>query len=72
MAVATPEEMASWPAPNYEDPDTRACIVIGMAAPTLALVIVFAIMRGYGRGVLRHALGRDDWMMLVATVRLSQ
>lgn len=70
MAAATPKEMASWPAPNYEDPETRGCIVIGMAAPTLALVIVFSAMRFYGRGVLRKALGKDDWMMFAAAVRL--
>jgi hypothetical protein len=72
MTVATPEEMASWPAPNFEDPERRGGIVIGMAVPTLALVVIFTAMRFYGRGVLRHALGKDDWMMFVAAVRLAQ
>jgi len=72
MAAATPEEMASWPAPNFEDPERRDGIVIGMAAPTLALVVVIATMRFYGRGVLRNALGKDDWMMFAAAVRLAQ
>jgi hypothetical protein len=72
MAAATPEEMASWPAPNFEDPERRGGIVISMAAPTLTLVVVVAAMRFYGRGVLRHALGKDDWMMFAAAVRLAQ
>jgi hypothetical protein len=71
MAAATPEEMALWPAPNFEDPEVRGHIVIGMAAPTVALVVVIAAMRFYGRGVLRHALGMDDYMMFAAAVRLA-
>ena len=70
MSGATPEEKASWPAPNFENPESRGSIVIGMAVPTMVLVVVFGTMRFYGRGVLRHALGMDDWMMFAAAVRL--
>jgi hypothetical protein len=70
MATATPEQMAGWPAPNYVDPENRHGIVVGITAPTLALVVVFTAARFYGKGVLRQALGWDDWTMLAATVRL--
>ncbi|KAF2182202.1 hypothetical protein K469DRAFT_637002 [Zopfia rhizophila CBS 207.26] len=38
MATPTPEEMASWPEPNYDNPESRGPIVIGLTAPTLALL----------------------------------
>jgi hypothetical protein len=69
MATATPEEMANWPAPNFVNPESRAGVVYGLTAPTLALVIVFTFARFYGKGILRQALGLDDWMMLIAAVR---
>lgn len=71
MAAATPEQKAGWPEPNYIDPENRHDIVLGFTAPTLALVVIFTAVRFYGKGVLRQALGWDDWIMLVATVRLS-
>ncbi|KAH7130603.1 hypothetical protein B0J11DRAFT_256598 [Dendryphion nanum] len=68
MATATPEERARWPAPNYVNPESRGPIVIGITAATMALVIVFQCARFYGKGVLRQALGADDWTMLIATI----
>ncbi|KAF2120488.1 hypothetical protein BDV96DRAFT_267591 [Lophiotrema nucula] len=68
MATATPEEMASWPEPNFVNPESRGPIVIGLTVTTLALVVIFVIARFYGKGVLRQALGRDDWIMLVAAI----
>jgi type IV secretory pathway VirB3-like protein len=68
MAIATPEEMAAWPKPNFVDPVTRAPIVTGLTISTMVLVTVFTAMRFYGKGILRSALGLDDWMMLVAAV----
>lgn len=68
MATATPEEMAAWPPPNFVNPQSRGNMVIGLTAPTMALVVIFTSARFYGKGVLRQALGMDDWMMLVAAV----
>ena len=68
MATATPEQMASWPEPNYTNPETRGPIVTGLTAPTLALAIIFTAARFYGRGILRHVLGIDDWIMGAAMV----
>jgi hypothetical protein len=66
---ATPEEMASWPAPNFDNPQSCSPVLIGLTAPTMALVFVFTGVRFYGKGILRNALGLDDWIMLVAAVR---
>ena len=69
--TATPEEMARWPAPNFVNPESRGPIVVGITASTMALVVIFQCVRFYGKGVLRQALGPDDWTMLVATVSLQ-
>ena len=65
---ATPEEKASWPTPNFDDPESCGAILIVLTAPTLALVLIFIGVRFYGKGILRQALGLDDWIMLVAAV----
>lgn len=72
MASATPEEMAKWPSPNFENPESRAAVILGLTAPSAALVVIFLCMRFYGKGVLRQALGIDDWFMLAATASLIE
>ncbi|KAF2740037.1 hypothetical protein EJ04DRAFT_559494 [Polyplosphaeria fusca] len=68
IKYATAEEMASWPPPNFDNPESRGGLVIALTAPTLALAVIFTGARFYGKGVLRQALWYDDWIMLVATV----
>lgn len=43
-------------------------MVLGLVAPSTALVVIGIALRFYGRGVLRQVLGIDDWMMFAATV----
>jgi hypothetical protein len=71
MATATPEEKARWPAPNYENPESRADMVLALTIPTMILAFIFTGLRLYGRGVLKNVLGTDDWIMTAATVRQS-
>ncbi|KAF2264575.1 hypothetical protein CC78DRAFT_516787 [Lojkania enalia] len=68
MTTATPKEIADWPAPNYENPVSRHGLVTGLTIPTMSLVVIFMGIRFYGKGVLRRALGLDDWIMLAAAV----
>lgn len=69
MAAATPDQIASWPPPNFEDPESRGPVVIGLTVSTLALMVLFTAARFYGRGVLTAgALGVDDWIMGTAMV----
>ena len=61
--------IASWPTPNYVDPQVRhgllpACIV-------LAVVSLIAVsLRFYARAVILKKVGADDWMILAAMVYL--
>jgi hypothetical protein len=65
---ATPEEKASWPAPNFDDPESCGEVLVALTALTLTLVLIFTGVRFYGKGILRQVLGLDDWIMLVAAV----
>ncbi|ORY16832.1 hypothetical protein BCR34DRAFT_475752 [Clohesyomyces aquaticus] len=64
----TPADIASWPKPNFVDPETRRPLILGVEIPLCTLVITFTVMRFYSRMVLIRALGADDWFMLAATV----
>lgn len=67
----TPEEFASWPPPNYVDPETARPLALGIVIPMSVLVIVAISGRFYSRTVLVKTLGWDDWIMLLAAVRAS-
>ncbi|KAF2794414.1 hypothetical protein K505DRAFT_304089 [Melanomma pulvis-pyrius CBS 109.77] len=56
MAAATPEEMAAWPAPNFDDPKSCGAVLIALTAPTLALVLVFTTIVS-----LKYGLGLHIW-----------
>ncbi|KAF2265896.1 hypothetical protein CC78DRAFT_542861 [Lojkania enalia] len=66
--VPTAEDMASWPPLNYENPETRRPLVLGIEIPLCVLVIAFTSMRFYSRTIIIRALGADDWFMLVAAI----
>lgn len=70
MAAPTPEDMAKWPIPNYENPhDPFDPVIYGVEIPLIVLMTLFIAGRFYSRSVLvKNALGVDDWVMLVAYV----
>ncbi|KAF2659582.1 hypothetical protein K491DRAFT_565244, partial [Lophiostoma macrostomum CBS 122681] len=66
--VPTAEDMATWPLANFENPETRRPLVLGVEIPLMILVITFTAMRFYSRTMIIKALGADDWFMLAATL----
>ncbi|CAI6231432.1 unnamed protein product [Periconia digitata] len=62
------EEIASWPAPNYVNPETRRPLVLATAIPLLCLVAIAISVRFYSRIFIVRALGADDWVMLFAAI----
>ncbi|KAF1946141.1 hypothetical protein EJ02DRAFT_337019 [Clathrospora elynae] len=66
MATATPEERGMWPQPNFEDPESRHRLVLGFVVPILLLSVLS--VRFYGKGLMRQALGLDDYLMLAVMV----
>jgi len=62
------EVIASWPHPNYDNPDTRAPDPIVGGVITLTGALVFLGLRMYVRlGIMRRT-ELDDWVMVVAAV----
>lgn len=64
----TAAEFASFPPPNYIDPETRLPLALAICIPMSVLVTVAISARFYSRTVLVRALGLDDWIMLLAAV----
>jgi hypothetical protein len=67
----TAQEFASFPPPNYVDPETKTAQVLGILIPMTVLVIVFILARIWSRTIIVLAIGMDDWLMLVAAVSLD-
>ncbi|KAF7864141.1 uncharacterized protein EAF02_010109 [Botrytis sinoallii] len=66
MQLPSPEILASWPVPNYDDPITRGCGVLIVTAILLPLVLSLIFIRLYTRLVMSKSFGLDDWLILAA------
>jgi hypothetical protein len=53
----TPADMASWPAPNYVNPETRRPLVLGVEIPLMILIVIFTVLRFYSRLTIVRKLG---------------
>ncbi|KAK7517506.1 hypothetical protein IWZ03DRAFT_173593 [Phyllosticta citriasiana] len=50
---------------NYDNPPTRAGMLIGVLIPFATLMTLVMAGRLYSRGYVKRILGLDDWLMLV-------
>jgi hypothetical protein len=71
MAEPTPEQLATWPAPNSHNPQQLVTTMLGLEIGITALAAGVLISRFYARISITHALGIDDWTMGAAFVRLA-
>lgn len=70
MRVPPPEVKATWPAPNYVDPETRGPALLIVEVTILPIALVVLLLRLYVRCILLKNSGWDDWLMVVASVCL--
>ncbi|KAF2086338.1 hypothetical protein K490DRAFT_15581, partial [Saccharata proteae CBS 121410] len=68
MAAITPAYVATWPKPNYDNPETTVDVLLGVEIPITALMVAFISIRCYSRIVIKRAFGQDDWWMVAAAV----
>lgn len=69
MRSAPPEVVATWPKPNYLDPESQGPDLIVAGLFTLVVALICLGLRLYIRlGVMRKT-EMDDWVMVAATVR---
>ncbi|ESZ90857.1 hypothetical protein SBOR_8749 [Sclerotinia borealis F-4128] len=66
MQLPSLEVLASWPAPNYVDPETRgnAVLIVNVILFPVALLIV--LIRLYTRLQISKSFGLDDWLIAAA------
>lgn len=73
MSTPSIDIVASWPTPDYDNPhEPLDTVIYAVNIPLMALMTVFVASRFVSRTFLvRNALGMDDWMMLIAYVRMG-
>jgi hypothetical protein len=62
--------LASWPAPNYINPETRGPSVVIFNAVLISIVTLTVLLRLYVRASMLRWLGLDDVFIIAALVRL--
>ena len=71
MRLPPPDVVATWPAPNYINPETRGPALIIVELIMLPLATICLALRLYVRFKLLNTSHWDDWMMVGAAVRSS-
>ncbi|KAH8691763.1 hypothetical protein GQ44DRAFT_719929 [Phaeosphaeriaceae sp. PMI808] len=66
--ISDPAEFASWPTPNYVNPETRRPLALAVVIPMTALVVTFMSCRLYSRTVIIYTLGWGDSVMFLASL----
>ncbi|KZM23798.1 uncharacterized protein EKO05_0009792 [Ascochyta rabiei] len=64
--LPTPEELLSWPVPNYNDPVTKPKYVLVFSCIIGPISIALLLARLWVRIHTQRSAGWDDWLMLVA------
>ncbi|KAK2800356.1 hypothetical protein FQN50_008172 [Emmonsiellopsis sp. PD_5] len=68
MQVPPVNVIASWPRPNFEDPEYQGpqLAIVGIVFTTISIFVV--ILRIWVRMVMKRNAGWDDWLIVLATV----
>ena len=71
MRLPPPEVVASWPTPNYVDPETRGPALIIVVLLALSIGVVCLGLRLYIRMRILRNVDWDDWLMVAGAVHIS-
>ncbi|KAK3290404.1 uncharacterized protein B0H64DRAFT_452362 [Chaetomium fimeti] len=66
MRLPPPEVVASWPTPNYTNPETQAPTLLIVELTTLSIALICLGLRLYARKRILGQYGCDDWLMMGA------
>ncbi|PQE16809.1 integral membrane protein [Rutstroemia sp. NJR-2017a BBW] len=66
MRLPPPEVIASWPAPNYINPERHGNAVIIVDAVFFPLALLILLIRIYTRLRISKSFGLDDWLIVAA------
>lgn len=70
MRNPPPEVMATWPHPNYDNPDHRGPALLIVEVSIMSVAVLTLLARLYVRIFKVNKSGLDDWLMLAAMVRI--
>jgi hypothetical protein len=68
MTTPTPADIATWPLPNYVDPDTRAGLVLGIEIPFTVVAVLIVGGRMVSPIFTQRTHGLEDWFIAFACV----
>ncbi|KAM3071861.1 hypothetical protein ACMFMG_009716 [Clarireedia jacksonii] len=68
MRLPSPEVIASWPPPNYINPERRGNAVIIVVAVFFPVALFTLLTRIYTRIRISKSFGLDDWLIVAAMV----
>jgi hypothetical protein len=71
MRLPPPEVVASWPTPNYTNPEKQAPTLLIVELTTLSIALICLVLRLYIRRKKLGKLELDDWLMIAAAVRVG-
>lgn len=66
MHYPTPDVIASWPPPNYTNPQRRGPALLAIELTILPIALVTLLLRLYVRIRIVKSYGWDDWLMVAA------
>lgn len=68
MRIPPASVEASWPTPNYVNPETRGPLLLRVESTLLVLSVIVVSLRAYVRGRMIRNFGWDDWFIFMAMV----
>jgi len=68
MRSPPPEVVASWPAPNFTNPETRGPALIVVELLALCIGTILLSLRMYVRVRIMRSVDWDDWLMVAGAV----
>ena len=71
MRYPPPSVVASWPKPNYVDPETRGLALVIVNSVSIILVLIVVGLRCWTRLKITGSFGADDVCIVLATVHNS-
>ena len=66
--VIAPATMATWPKPNYINPDTNTKLLLATHIPLVIITTIVVALRVVTRCFITRSFGRDDAIMVAATI----
>ncbi|EAQ88607.1 hypothetical protein CHGG_05226 [Chaetomium globosum CBS 148.51] len=66
MRLPPPEVVASWPVPNYINPEKQGPTLLIVELTTLSIALICLGLRLYARKQRLGVLAADDWLMIAA------